>query len=390
MSLTLETIGVGARHATRSFMAGLLWCSVAVATAFEAEDVELCAAGFDVVDPEFDALGEQLVYMDSLGAVRVVPVMADGTLGGAGCAGEVVADAAIWTLPGVVFRQGPEWGFSQRGAEVIYTRMLPDGRFSLARAWRNNGVWQADVLARGEDRGIPVVSKDAADAQSRVLYLRRTAAGKHVPHWRESTLPFSETALPVSGNPDSGGAPRWVPGSRRVTTVRADADGVYQAAVYDIDTQATRVLTSGPGNKDEVWLWRAPEFGGDWAMLTVVDFCCLKIHRELDGVFTEVHSIDVRTLTGLNKIYSPEPNVVGGRSYVAFQASNIKLDPKSQIWVVGIDPAAPLARQVSTPGARAIRIEPEWLNTPSGAYVYYTQYDGKLSALRRAATGLLP
>jgi len=368
---------------------GLAWHAAATAQAFVPQDIEVCAAEFDVIDPEFDVDGSQLVYMTTAGEVRVARMRADGFVDAPGCAGELVGTDAIWTLPDKTYRQGPEWALSRSGPEVFYTKSLPDGRFALVNARRDAQGWQAKVLARGENRGMQITSKDAADPQSRIMYLRRNAAGKYVPSWRESTLPMTEASLPVTGNASSGGVPRWVPGERQMSTAALDDNGVYQAAVVSIDERSTRLLTTGPDNKDEVWLWRAPEFGGDWAMISVVDSCCLRIYREVNGIFRHVNSYDVRVLSGLNKIYSPEPVVVGGRSYISFQASNIKLDKKSQIWFVAADPAAPMARQVSDPSVRAVRIEPEWLVTASGVFIYYTLYDGeKRSALRRAATGL--
>jgi hypothetical protein len=233
-----------------------------------------------------------------------------------------------------------------------------------------------------------IVSRDAQDPQSRVMYLRRMSDRSYQAHWRESTKPLTEAALDVSGNPDSGGVPRWVLGRRWFSFAQVDADGVAQAAVRDLDTGIARQLTTGAGRKDEVWLWQAPEFGGDWAMLSVIDGCCLGVYREIACVFTQVLVYDIRAMTDRSKIYSPEPVVHQGRSYIAFQASNVKLDPKSQMWIVSADPAAPLARRVTDPAVRAVRIEPEWLATPSGLFLYYTRYSGKLSALQRAATGL--
>lgn len=355
---------------------------------FIVDDVEVCPASADVVDPEFHPDGDRVVFMDSTGRVRVAGILPDGSIDSPACEGETVDTGSVWTLPDITFRQGPEWGLSARGSEIIHTRQLKDGSFTLARAWRDGGVWRAENLLRGSERGMQIVSRDVQDPQSRIMYLRRMSDGSYRPHWRESNKPLTEAALNASGSLDSGGVPRWVPDRRWISFAQADADGVAQATVRDLDTGVSRQLTTGPGRKDEVWLWQAPEFGGDWAMLTVVDSAVLRIYREIDGVFTPMLEYDVRALAGLNKIYSPEPVVYQDRSYIAFQASNIKLDPKSQMWFVSADPAAPMARRVTDPAVRAVRIEPEWLVTPSGLYLYYTQYSGKLSALRRAATGL--
>lgn len=383
--------GLRAARQGLAWLIAVLSCGIGPALAADPvpTDIELCPAEADVVDPEFDIAGSRIVYMDTAGLLKVLALSPEGLPLSAGCEGQLIDVDAIWTLPDITFRQGPEWSASQSGQDIYYSKRLPDGGFGLGRAWQEGGNWRTEVLVRGADRGLPIASRDASDPQARVMYLRRTSAGKYVPYWREANAPLAEAPMAVSGNLSSGGAPRWVPGLRAVTTGRADADGIVQAAIYFVDDRSTRQLTTGPGNKDEIWLWRAPEFGGDWAMISVVDSCCLRIYREIDGLFTEVNRYDVRALSGLSKIYSPEPFVSGGRSYVAFQASNIKLDLKSQIWMVSVDPAMPLARLISDPAVRAIRIEPEWVATSSGVYVYYTQYgSNKRSALRRAATGL--
>ena len=372
------------------FAAGAMSIALtAQAGRFEPQDVEICPFEADVIDPEFSADGAWLAFVTALGQVRVAAMRDDGTVDAPDCAGDIVDSGSVWTLPDITVRQGPEWGLSVRGNELFHTKLLPDGRHALARVWRDADGWRQQVLRRGEDRGMQVVSKDADDPQSRLMYLRITSNGKYRPSWRESTQPFSEARLKVSINADSGGVPRWVPGRRQVSTALPDAAGQYQAALVNIDDGSTRLLTTGPTRQDEIWLWQAPEFGGDWAMITVEDACCLVIYRETNDVFTEVNRYDVQALTGRQKLYSPEPTVIGDRSYIAFQASNFKLDTQSQIWIVAADPAAPLARQVSAPDVPAWRIEPEWLVTPSGVYVYYTEFTrDQRSSLRRTNTGL--
>ena len=359
------------------------------ATDFEPEDVQVCPYESDIADPEFEPGGNRMVFMDALGRVRVATMLDDGTVDSPGCAGEVVDTGSTWALPDLKLRQGPEWGLSRRGSEIFHTKVLPEDRTALARVWHDGTAWQSELLGKGEDRGLQIPSHDASDPQSRMIYLRRLSNGRYLPYWRETTKPRTESLLKVSGNADSGGAPRWVPGMRAVSTSVQDADGVFQAALVNIDDRSVRMLTTGPGRKDEVWLWRAPEFDGDWAMISVVDGCCLKVYREVDGQFTEVNSYDVQALSGRDKVFSPEPMVVGDRSYIAFVAGNAKVDRKSQIWVAAADPTTPLARQVSDPAIDAVRAEPEWLITATGVYVYFSQVTSeRRSALHRAATGL--
>jgi hypothetical protein len=373
-------------------MLGTAWAAAPapVDTGFVPEDVEVCPKEADVIDPEFNVDGSLIAFQDSAGQVKVARMNADGTVDSPGCAGEVVARNAVLTVADFP-AQGPEWAYSRRGEEIYYTQGLDSGDFALAYAWHDGSAWQTAVLARGTGRGLQIVSADAADPHARTLYVGRTRSGRFRVFWRETIQPLSEARVEANVDNDVASAPRWVGGGRLFSTALQDPDGVFQAALYDVDTRSSRLLTTGPGNKDDVWLWRAPEFGGDWAMLTVVDRCCLTIYRETDGEFVPVLAYDVRQLAGLETIYSPEPAVIGDRSYIAFQAGNKRFDNKSQIWVVSADPAAPMARLVSEPGVLSVRIEPEWRVTPSGVHVYFTRYgDERRSSLRRAATGIAP
>jgi hypothetical protein len=61
----------------------------------------------------------------------------------------------------------------------------------------------------------------------------------------------------------------------------------------------------------------------------------------------------------------------------------------SEIWVVNLDAAAPLLRQVSNPAVALERVEPEWLVLPDAVYVYHSQFEGsgRRASLHRSAAG---
>lgn len=362
--------------------------SSAASDAFVPVDVVICSASADVVDPEFEPGGSRMVFTTSTGELRVTTMRSTGKLGSTGCAGTLIDTGVITKLPGVPLGQGAEWGRSQTGTEIVYTKAMPDGNYSIWRAWPNGNVWELAMMTRGESRGVPMASADTSDQQYRVKYLRRLASGQHVPMWRENELPETETAWPAVGTEQSSGAPRWVPGRRALTTLSLDPNGYAQAAVYWLDTKSVEVLTNGPSNKDEVWMWSAPEFGGEYVFVTIVDGCCIKVYRQIGGVWTAINSLDAPTFAGQPLIFSPEPFVYKGRSYLAMQIGAAK-KAKSSIWIAAIDPAAPLFRQVSDPTKQAVRYEPEWYVTKAGPMVYFSQYAGNnLSSFRRAATGL--
>jgi hypothetical protein len=358
------------------------------AAEFVVEDIEICPNTAYVLDPEFDANSLRMAFVDTSQRLRVLNLTAGGLSKSKGCSGQVVDTGAVSSMPDIPLRNGPEWGISKRGAELYYTKLDANGTPNLAHAWQEGGAWQTELLPSGAQRGLPLTSQDRDDPQTRLLYVGMHPTGYPILLWRESTLPDSETFFPGSGNPDTGSSPRWIPGQRAISTFRFDADGVAQAARYFIDTGTPEILTSGPGNKDEIWMWSAPEFGGDLVFITVVDGCCLKVFRQNGNLWHEINRIDAATFSKWPHIFSPEPFIYKGRSYVAMQLSRLKLDV-ADIWIAAVDPDQPLLRQISDPNVPLIRGEPEWLALQAGAFVYYSTFDARRrTTVRRAATGL--
>lgn len=355
---------------------------------FTPDDVEICPRSAGILDLEFDPTQRRMAFVDLAQQLRVVDLGPDGRSLTRGCRGRVLDSVAVSAMPGIPLRNGPEWGLSQRGVELFYTRLDADGAPSLARAWQQGRSWRTESLELGAQRGLALASQDAADTQSRLLYAGNHPAGFPLILWRESTDAATETFFPGTGNPDSGGAPRWIPGQRALTAMRLDAQGIRQAVRYDIDGGGLERLTEGPGDKDEVWMWSAPEFGGESVFITVTDGCCLDVFRRIDGQWQRIHRVEASSFSPWPRIFSPEPFVYQGRSYVAMQLSRSKLDI-SDIWIAAIDPTAPMLRQVSDPATAKVRGEPEWLVLPGGVFVYYSTFDAlQRTTIRRAATGL--
>lgn len=356
---------------------------------FTPEDIEACPAPAGIVDPEFHSAGRRMVFFDRQNRVKVTSLRSDGTLGAGGCAGTVIDTGATLSIPGFPLLNGAEWATSQRGIELYYTRLDESGRPAIARAYENGGSWYTQVLDASTDRGLPIPTMNPDDPQARILYARSGDDGGYELMWRETTDATTERGFAALVRQASGGAPRWVRGQRAITTAQLDAQGVPQAARIDIDTGAVEQLTFDAGAKDEVWMWAAPEFGGAWVFATVVDGSELRIYRQEGAAWTIIRSLAASAFSSHPGIYSPEPTIVNGRSYLAMQLSAQKYGP-ADIWVASIDPAQPLLRQVSDPAKpMKVRSEPEWVLTPQGAFVFYTQNEGRdRASLRRARTGL--
>ncbi len=360
---------------------------------FTVSDIQVCPTSAGVTDPEFDRSTSSMAFIDKQGNIKVAGIRSNGTIASAGCVGTIIDTNATLTLPGFPLKNGPEWAHSQKGAQITYTKLDGDGVPTLAMATKINGRWQPQLLDDGANRGLALATVDASDADARLLYPQVMNDGSWTMMWRESTNAATETAVPVEITPSTGGSPRWVPGLRAITTALPDGQGVYQAVRYWIDTGTTEFLTSDAGSKNEVWMWQAPEFGNAWVFFDVVDDGCLEMFRQNpDGItWTKFNTLCAADFSSFPEIISPEPHVSKGRSYVAMQLSEKKYSP-SQIWIAAIDPAKPLVRQVSaTTTPEKVRSEPEWMQTSTGLYVYYSEViDGNhnLFTLRRAATGL--
>lgn len=367
-----------------------LMCAHAGAThaQFTPQDEEVCPAAAGVVDPEFYSAGRRMVFMDRSNRLKVTTLRSDGSLGSGGCRGTVIDERATLSVPGFPLVNGGEWALSQRGSEIYYTRLDDSGRVEMAVARANGGTWDVQTLEASSDRGLPIPSMDGSDPQPRILYARARDDGYEL-MWRESTDPNTERTFGAHIVQASGGAPRWVRGERAITTTQLDANGVAQAVRIDIDTSVVGVLTQDTDPKDEVWMWHAPEFGSARVFIAVAGGSQLRVYREEAATWSLINVIDATAFSARIGIYSPEPTIIDGRSYVVMQLSDQKVGP-SEIWIAAIDPALPLLRQVSDPAdVRKVRTEPEWVHTSDGSFIYYSLNEGRgRASLRRARTGL--
>lgn len=355
---------------------------------FVPREVKVCAAAANVRDPEFDRATQRMTWFDTSGNVKVSQIDEDGTITSPACMGTVIDTGGTLRVNEFPLLNASEWAHSQFGTEIYYTKLDANNQPALARAWRN-GIWQNEFLPNGVNRGLPIPSVDSTDLRTRIFYAYQPPGEAWQWRWRDMAVPNVETAFPGPASQASGGAPRWVAGQRAISTVVSDAQGVPQAARYLIDTGAVEQLTSDAGSKDEVWMWTAPEFG-EQVFTTVVDRRKLRVYRKVGSVWTVVKTIELpddTTKGGL--IFSPEPFIYKGKSYVVMQLSRQKY-AAAEIWIAAIDPANTLLRRVSDPTKPTmVRSEPEFMETPRGAFIYYSVVEGQDKAsLYRADTGL--
>ena len=361
------------------------------AAQFVPNETEVCPASARVYDPEFHVVTQQVAFFDGQGGLRVAPVLANGTIGSTGCIGTLLTRSVTISLPGLPYKAGPEWADSQRGVELYFTSLNKDGRAAMSRA-NFDGRWRQSELPETQDRGLALVSTDATDPEPRLVYMHTAALGSYRLAWREASRPETETTVPGTVDPSTGGAPRWVPGRRALTLALPDAEATRQAVYHDVDTAQSHFLTSDAGQKDEVWMWPAPEFGGALALMVVADGCCLRIYRQdAAGPWLLYREIKASSFSRRSNIFSPEVLVHEGRSFVVVQLAAQRVSA-SEIWMVevGVGGLAPV--QLSDPAKRNLsRTEPEWMKTSEGVFVYVTASEtGSRFALNRLKTPLAP
>lgn len=283
------------------------------------------------------------------------------------------------------FGNGPEWMFGTGGSQIVYTKYSPflpqsfiTGSYALAQ--RINGVWKAGIQPSGFGKYAPLGMLDLDEPEPRVTYQTTGAV-----YWRVAGDNASESTLELE---NSGYLRRWVPGTHQliINTLAppSEEDGIayQQIFLYDTDTDELEQLTFDPVHKTDVFMWQAPDYNNEYLFLTTYDETNLAIYRKVDDGTGQDHWAIERLveMPGFAPyIWSPEPMVYQGSSYIILQlsASDSQLDfsTPTQLAMLGLNPENPsfkmLTNDVST---RRIRSDPEYYVTEDGPYVYYNRY----------------
>lgn len=287
---------------------------------------------------------------------------------------------------------GPEWMFSQRGSELLYTRWT-DGKpryvnyLTLGFARMANGSWASGSVEGSESQVLPIGSLDVNDAAPSEHYQSFTRPGAPASMYWRGVYPGSVQQKILIGSTDPGMTRRWVPGSRNIIITAPappDASGVVyrQVFLYHTTTEATEQLTFDPVNKYWAFMWKAPEFNNENVFCVMVGGTLLNIYRNMPAPggttkWAVVNSIAMPVATPY--LSSPEPFVHNGLSWVFFSLSS---DPDgrdftstSLIAMTGIVPGASTLRMLTADNipARARR-DPEHFITANGPYIYYNRY----------------
>ena len=333
-------------------------------------DHRVGSLGIDYVDPEFWPSQKRMVWQDrenniwlcELNPQTGALVPADGRGQKLGAAARMIGEKSGEEVRVI---NSAEWGLSQRGLGVYFVAMLENGDFVGKRVSVPEGV-EETLTPLGQDVYVGILpSTDVTDVQTRLLYVS-PIENALIRYWQEEMEPALARPFPNAAIGSTG--PRWIPGERAICTNVKDADGIKQIARYDIDTEVTTILTTGPGEKTDGFFFDAPEFGNERMFLCLIDTLSIGVFRLVDGRWTQLSNITPPRPTAPEVelvVLSNEPFTYRGRSYVSygFEGGN-----QSAVCVASVD--GRVNAVISTP-SRLRNIDPEAVVLDDRLWVYY-------------------
>jgi hypothetical protein len=283
------------------------------------------------------------------------------------------------------FGNGPEWLFWRGDSQLVYTRYVdiqnptPETT-GVALATQTDGVWSSGFIDGGMGHITPAPSQTVDDPSPRMAYASATDGRIH---WRtmgdvvgpEQQAPWRSIGLSV----------RWVPGSTHLAFVngKPGADGRRYQQIFDFDsaTNGLEQLSFEPEQKRGVFMFRAPEFGGDMTYFTVANRTELRVYRHQLGSDGLRRWTLVRTVRGpadAMYIATPEPFFHNGRTWVTMTLSSSNrasdITVPTDLALTSIDPARPVFRRLTDSSSpRRLRQDPEYYITAQGPFLYFTR-----------------
>ncbi len=344
----------------------------------------------DITDPEFYGDDRaQVTWQDRSGNLWVAPVLPSGDFDLPQA--QIVTDGLAPIPAPNGTGNGPEWGLTERGVGILYTALI-NGDFFLGLAEYINNAWTTSILPNSKFGHSPFGTFLSNDPKPLTAFFVGT------PETRRQAIAWGSVAQPDDGGlvpftrDDQGNTEgiRWVEGERSLVYV-LPIDDIRQAVRYNVDTGQLAQLTTNQTQKGAVFMWQAPEYGGELLIMVKESegpnsrlFSSVGIFRNIGGEWVRIKRI--QPPSDLAEIRSPEPFTYQGKSYISMLVEDDKQDP-SEVWIAGIDPEVEFYRQVSDPNLdNLVRNDPEPFETADGMFVYYA-IRGR-GVVVRANTGL--
>jgi hypothetical protein len=339
--------------------------------------------GTSFPDPEYDQVGFRVTWRDLSNNLWVAPVDS--------LTGDLILEQKVLLDTGLVDRsivnQGPEWVYTQDGSQILYTKLI-DGSFFLGRARLTGSSWQTEILPESQGGHSPVGSLNPGDRDPLIRYTLGTPTNlRQGVAWRELDDPSVGGLVPETADGKSLSG-RWVSGRRSLIYAFA-VDNVRQVFKYDVDTDLLTQLTFDSSQKSSTFMWQAPELNNKLVFFALENngsgFNQIGVYRKIDGSWTKFKTVDPPSQ--LPEIYSPEPFVYNGKSYISFATIDANKRPL-EVWIAGIDPNFEFYRQITDPNLDTVRSDPESFITQTGAFVYYSAAVDSNRGIYLADTGL--
>jgi hypothetical protein len=306
-----------------------------------------------------------------------------------------------------ITKNGPEWVLAAGGDLIVTTKFdsprhnARNARISITAPLTPgsvcsyisaDGLWCTNFLGPNRIRIAPYGSNVDNDPAPRISYVDND--GNH--YWRELLNPGTER--PIVGMPPNNFPVRHVvcsdpaeAGARGIVYPIDDGTGTPQVFYSNFDTNVPVQLTFDPGKKYEVWMWCAPEFGNELVFYTLVDNSELRVYRNLPDSPTDPRPwkavLSYQAPEG-NKIWSPEPFVYSGRSFIFMSNTAPRQNIRTEVWIASADPANPLFRRITPSDPVVQRTDPEVFVTDMGPLIYYNSFtpdvlrNGRLNSCR--------
>ena len=313
--------------------------------------------------------------------------------------GQLIDTNAAFTTD---FGNGSEWMNSVNPSQIIYTKYIPGKPHNAANAGsavatpNGDGTWTAGVIPGGWQTHSPLASLNLEDVDPINNFQNGADTEVLWQLWGQNT----STVVPDSSQ-SGGGSRRWVTDAHTIvftTGAPPDSTGtVYQQVfTFNVDTTQLEQLTTDPVTKWGAFMWRAPEYNGDYVFLTVSGRTNLAIYHQItDAMGNSSWQLSdmIAMPTSMPYIWSPEPFIFNGKSYVMFQISSSSqandFSVPTQIAFTGINPAVPsfrmLTNDASTP---RVRMDPEYYITTNGPIVYYNRYHLATATQKQSPDGV--
>lgn len=360
-----------------------------LADVFVPDDRLVSDLSVDLKDPEFDMVGNLMVWQDADGNMWLSDVdPATGEILPSTGQGDLV-DSGLANL--FAIGNGPEFGYGAGETFLCYTKTSLQTRYLAVAKQDTGGNWLASIQENANDRYRPLCTTQGTQDAGRIVYINASDALQKTLSWRVIDDETTERTFTTAG--DIGA--RWADGERAFVLAK-EVDSVKQLFWVDIDTEVVNQITFDTDDKFSVFPWYAPEYD-DLLLSAVINFNSVGIFRRINGIWTRIYTFELPSV--FQFVSSPEPFVHNNRSYIAVVAAKSLIGVKpfpylpaeeSQIWIANIDENAPFFRRIDNGVPELRRSEPEAFMLTTGPAIYYTQNDSVTgnALLRVADTGL--